>query len=86
MPFQRRFLRRAFAPGITTSCLSFVAQGKWEKHVMASYLLTRCLSPGDTVLNKPGAEYLLLGAAIHRTGEDDRIQGCAGRAGAAIPR
>ena len=63
MPFQRRFLRRAFAPGITTSCLS-VPRGN-GKSTLASYILTRCLTPGDP-WNKPGAEYLLGAASIEQ--------------------
>ena len=63
MPFQRRFLRRAFAPGITTSCLS-LPRGN-GKSTLASHILTRCLTPDDP-WNKPGGEYLLGAASIEQ--------------------
>ena len=62
-PFQRRFLRRALAPGIRTSgfCL---ARGE-GKSALAAYILERCLTPGDSLF-QPGAEYLLCTASLEQ--------------------
>ena len=64
-PFQKRFIREAFRPGIDTSALS-IPSGN-GKSALASHLLERCLTPGDS-MHESGAEYLL-GAGSNRTGE-----------------
>ena len=61
--FQKRFLRRAFAEGVDTSCLS-IPRGN-GKSGLASYILARCLTPGD-LLHQPGKEYLLGAASIEQ--------------------
>ena len=62
-PFQRRFLRAALAPGVDTAALS-MPRGN-GKSWLAAHVLTRCLSPGDS-LNQPGAEYLLCAGSIEQ--------------------
>ena len=44
--FQKQFVRRALAPGIDVAALS-LARGN-GKSWLAAYLLTRCLTPGDS--------------------------------------
>ena len=60
-PFQRRFLQRAFAPEMDVACLS-LPRGN-GKSTLASYILSRCLTPGDP-WNVPGAEYVLTAASL----------------------
>ena len=60
-PFQRRFLARAFSPGIDTSALS-IPRGN-GKSTLAAYILARCLTPGDP-WNRPGWEYVLGSATL----------------------
>ena len=62
-PFQRRFLRGALAPGIDIAALS-IPRGN-GKSWLAAHLLTRCLTPGDS-LHQSGAEYLLCAASIEQ--------------------
>ena len=62
-PFQRRFLRAAFAPGIRTSALS-LPRGN-GKTTLAAHILSRCLTPGDPWC-VAGAEYLLGAASIEQ--------------------
>ena len=62
-PFQRTFIRHATAPGIDVAALS-LARGN-GKSWLAAHLLTRCLTPGDS-LHVPGAEYLLCAASIEQ--------------------
>ena len=62
-PFQRRFVKRAFAPGITTAAMS-LPRGN-GKSTLSAWILARCLTPGDP-WHKPGAEYLLGAASIEQ--------------------
>ena len=59
--FQKQFIRGALAPGIDVAALS-LARGN-GKSWLAAHLLTRCLTPGDS-LHVPGAEYLLCAGSI----------------------
>ena len=61
--FQKQFVRRATAPGIDTAVLS-LPRGN-GKSWLAAHLLTRCLTPGDS-LHVPGSEYLLCAASIEQ--------------------
>ena len=61
--FQKRFVKRALAPGIDVAALS-IPRGN-GKSWLAAHLLTRCLTPGDS-LHVPGAEYLLCAASIEQ--------------------
>ncbi len=62
-PFQKRFLKRALAPGVDTAALSLPrGQGK---SALAAYILARCLTLGDP-LNVPGAEYILCAGSIEQ--------------------
>lgn len=60
-PFQKRFLRAAFAPGITVSALS-IPRGNGKSSLVA-WLARRYLTPGDP-LHVPGAESHILAASI----------------------
>ena len=62
-PFQRRFLRRALAPGVQTAALS-IPRGN-GKSFLAAHILTRCLTPGDP-LHQPGAEYVLGASSVEQ--------------------
>ena len=62
-PFQKRFIREAFKPNIDTSALS-IPRGN-GKTTLASHLLERCLTPGDS-MHEPGAEYLLGAGSIEQ--------------------
>ena len=62
-PFQRTFIRHATAPGIDTAALS-LPRGN-GKSWLAAHLLTRCLTPRDS-LHVPGAEYLLCSGSIEQ--------------------
>ena len=62
-PFQRRFLRSALKPGIDVAALS-IPRGN-GKFWLATYLLTRCLTPTDHLFVQ-GAEYLLCAASIEQ--------------------
>ena len=62
-PFQRRFVRAAFAPGVDTAALS-LPRGN-GKSWLAAHLLTKCLTPGDG-LHVGGAEYLLCAGSIEQ--------------------
>lgn len=62
-PFQRRFVRAAFAPGIDVAALS-ISRGN-GKSWLAAHVLARALTPGDR-LYQPGAEYLLCAASIEQ--------------------
>ena len=61
--FQKQFIRGALAPGIDVAALS-IPRGN-GKSWLAAHLLTRCLTPGDS-LHVPGAEYLLCAASIEQ--------------------
>ena len=61
--FQKQFVRRALAPGIDVAALS-IPRGN-GKSWLAAHLLTRCLSPGDSLYVK-GSEYLLCAASIEQ--------------------
>ena len=61
--FQRRFVKRALARGIDVAALS-IPRGN-GKSWLAAHLLTRCLTPGDS-LHVAGAEYLLCAASIEQ--------------------
>ena len=61
--FQKRFIRGALAPGIDVAGLS-IPRGN-GKSWLAAHLLTRCLSPGDSLYVK-GSEYLLCAASIEQ--------------------
>ena len=61
--FQRKFLSRALAPEIDTAALS-IPRGN-GKTWLAGHVLTRCLTPGDS-LYQAGAEYLLCAASIEQ--------------------
>ena len=61
--FQKRFVRRALAPGIDVAALS-IPRGN-GKSWLAAHLLERCLTPGDD-LHVPGSEYLLCAASIEQ--------------------
>ena len=60
-PFQRRFLKAAFSPGVDTSALS-IPRGN-GKSTLAADVLRRCMTPGDP-LNVPGREYALVAASL----------------------
>ena len=61
--FQKQFVRRALAPGIDVAALS-IPRGN-GKSWLAAHLLTRCLTPGDS-LHVKGSEYLLCAASIEQ--------------------
>ena len=62
-PFQRRFLRRALAPGVDIAALSLPRGG--GKSWLAAYILQRCLTPGDDLFVQ-GAEYLLCSGSLEQ--------------------
>ena len=62
-PFQKKFIKGAFAPGIDTAALS-IARGN-GKSCLAGHILARCLTPGDP-MHEPGREYLLLAASLEQ--------------------
>ena len=64
LPFQRRFVSRAFAPEIDTAALS-LPRGN-GKSTLAADVLRRCLTPGHP-WNVPGQEYGLLAASIENS-------------------
>ena len=64
LPFQRRFLRHAFAPGIDTAALS-LPRGN-GKSTLAAEVLRRCLTPGHP-WNVEGLEYALVAASIENS-------------------
>ena len=61
--FQKRFVKGALAPGIDVAALS-IPRGN-GKSWLAAHLLTRALTPGDS-LHVAGAEYLLCAASIEQ--------------------
>ena len=61
--FQKQFIRGALAPGIDVAALS-IPRGN-GKSWLAAHLLTRCLTPGDS-LHVAGSEYLLCAASIEQ--------------------
>ena len=61
--FQKQFIRGALAPGIDVAALS-IPRGN-GKSWLAAHLLTRCLTPGDS-LHVKGSEYLLCAASIEQ--------------------
>ena len=60
---QRRFLKRALAPGIRTAALS-LPRGE-GKSTLAAYILERCMTPGDEWF-EDGAEYLFCAASLEQ--------------------
>ena len=60
-PFQRRFLRAAFQPGIEIAALS-CPRGA-GKSTLAGHLVTRALTPGDALF-VPGAANVLLAGGM----------------------
>ena len=63
-PFQKRFIRGALGSrGVDTAALS-LPRGN-GKSWLAARILTRCLTPGDS-LHVPGAEYLLCAASLEQ--------------------
>ena len=62
-PFQKRFLKSAFAPGVDTACLSLPrANGKSR---LAAYIATRAMTPGDSLF-RPGTETILCAASLEQ--------------------
>ena len=64
--FQKQFIKGALAPGIDVAALS-IPRGN-GKSWLAAHLLTRCLSPGDS-LYVAGSEYLLCAGSIEQARE-----------------
>ena len=62
-PFQKKFIKKALAPGIDTACLS-IPRGN-GKSFLAAHILRLALTPGHA-LNYPGTEYLLCAASIEQ--------------------
>ena len=63
LPFQRRFLRSAFAPGVDISCLS-LPRGN-GKSTLAGYLAARALTVGDPMFVN-GQEVVLCAASMEQ--------------------
>ena len=63
LPFQKRFLRSAFAPGIRTAALS-LPRGN-GKSSLAAHVAERHLTPGDKWF-RPGREIVLCAASIEQ--------------------
>lgn len=61
--FQKTFIKRALDPAVDTAALS-IPRGN-GKSWLASHLLERCLTPGDS-LHVPGSEYLLCAGSIEQ--------------------
>ena len=60
LPFQRRFLRAAFAPGVEIAALCLPrAQGK---STLAAHLLARSLTPGDSLFHAGADNKLVAGS------------------------
>ena len=62
--FQRRFIKAVANPRYDTCALS-IPRGN-GKSWLAAHLLTRCLTPGDS-LHVPGSEYLLVASSIDQS-------------------
>ena len=62
-PFQQRFLKGAFADGVTRAALS-LPRGNGKSH-LGAFILKRALTPGDP-WHVPGAEYLLLSGSLEQ--------------------
>ncbi len=63
LPFQRRFLRAALAPGIDTACLS--GPRALGKSWIAGHILARALTPDDPLF-RAGTESVLCAASIEQ--------------------
>ena len=63
-PFQRTFMRAVENPAYDTIALS-IPRGN-GKSAIAGHVLTRCLTPGDS-LHETGAEYLLCSGSIEQS-------------------
>ena len=63
LPFQRRFLAGAFAPGIRTAALS-LPRGNGKSTLLAS-VVAECLAPGSDLF-QAGAEYVLCAASTEQ--------------------
>ena len=61
LPFQRGFIKGAFAPGVRTAALS-LPRGN-GKSTLAAHLAHRALTPGDP-LHQPGRESFMVAASI----------------------
>ena len=64
LPFQRRFLKEAFAPGIEIAALS-LPRGN-GKTTLLGYLATRAMTPGDELF-VPGAQNVLIAGSIKQS-------------------
>ena len=62
-PFQKRFIKGAFADGIDTGVLS-LPRGN-GKSCLGAHILKRCLTPGDE-LHQAGKEYLLVASSLEQ--------------------
>ena len=62
-PFQEKFLVKALDPKVDTAALS-LPRGE-GKSALAAHVLTRCLTPGDSLFEL-GAEYLLCAASLEQ--------------------
>ena len=62
-PFQRRFLKGALAPGISTACLS-TPRGN-GKSWLAGFIVARILDPSDTLF-RPATESVLCAANVEQ--------------------
>ena len=63
-PFQRRFIKAVANPRYDT-CALCIPRGN-GKSWLAAHLLTRCLTPGDS-MHVPGSEYLLVASSIDQS-------------------
>ena len=61
--FQSEFLKHALAPGVDTAALC-TPRGN-GKSFLAAHILTRCLTPGDS-LHQPGKEYVSVAGSIEQ--------------------
>ena len=62
-PFQKKFIRNAFRPGVDTGVLS-LPRGN-GKSFLGSHLLARCLTPGDD-LHVAGKEYVQVASSLEQ--------------------
>ena len=62
-PFQRRFIRGAFASGTDTAALS-IPRGN-GKSTLAAHILSLAMTPGHR-WNRPGREYILLAGSLEQ--------------------
>ena len=62
-PFQKRFIKRAFADGIDTAVLSVPRAG--GKSALGGVIMARAMTPGDP-LHEPGKEYILVASSLEQ--------------------